>query len=109
MKKVICFVLVTALLLSFAGCGGKGDVLSATGKYNGQRITMTYKVTDVSIHSMAGLTCPMSTPCFLIIPIGRSIHNGLDEKYVKTMAYGTVHTYSNFVKMKIAHFSFILL
>ncbi len=46
MKKGLCLLLVGALLLCFTGCQ-KDSSLSATGEYNGQTITMSYKVTDV--------------------------------------------------------------
>ncbi len=48
MKKWLCFVLAgILLLLSLAGCSEKSNILSATAEYNGQTITMSYKVTDV--------------------------------------------------------------
>ncbi len=48
MKKWLCLVLGICMLLAMTGCEGKSDVLSSTGEYNGQKITMSYKVTDVN-------------------------------------------------------------
>jgi len=50
MKRIISLTLCLALLFclcSFSGCE-KDEALSATGEYNGQKITMTYKVTDIT-------------------------------------------------------------
>ncbi len=46
MKRWLCLVLTGILLLCCTACG-KSNVLSATGEYNGQTITMSYTVTDV--------------------------------------------------------------
>jgi len=47
MRKWLCLVFTGILLLCCTSCDSKSDVLYATGKYNGQTITMSYKVTDV--------------------------------------------------------------